>query len=190
MVSSSVNWGTGLPGLQVPLPFWGCCPRPSRSLSPAQVGPPQVWDSPLEQQKTSLISASRVPGDKHQKATVFSGPGPSYTPRTWNSASTSTPHHDSSSVTWAGRGRQLTTTFSLSYIILHNVPEEQLAASSTAPCWPQRHALPRGPGLPPLHTSAVFFTAWSLSVRAPLWPFFVIPTQVPWHVCFLTKNYF
>lgn len=125
-----------------PLLLWDCCGRPSHSLSPAQVGPPQVWDSPLEQQKTSLISASRVPRDKDQKATVPSGPGPSYTPRTWNSASTSTPHHNSSSVTWAGRGSQLSTTFSLSYIILHNVPEEQLAASSTALFWPLLQVFP------------------------------------------------
>ena len=54
-----------------PLLLWDCCGRPSHSLSPAQVGPPQVWDLPLEQQKTSLISASRPKGHSPFRPRAF-----------------------------------------------------------------------------------------------------------------------
>ena len=65
------HWTPWSPG--APFQLWGCI-RSSHPLSPKQAAPPQVWDSPMEHQKTTLISASKVPGDKDQKATVLLDP--------------------------------------------------------------------------------------------------------------------
>lgn len=152
-----------------------CLSRSPHSLSPKQVAPPQVWDSPVEHETTTLTSASKARG-KAPKSTVLLDQ--EAFPPTQDSGLTSIPHHDSSSVT-AGRGGRLTATFSRSYIILRNVPEGQLAANSTVPCWPRLQALPQDPVLPPLHTHLLSSSGWGLPVTSTVWPVCVLLAQVP-----------
>lgn len=106
---------------------------------------------------------------------------PSYAPPIQNSGLTSIPHHDSSSVTWAGRGNRLLATFSLSYIILHNVPEGQLAG-----CRQHQGLASLGSKNFPISQASSFpYTEWSLLVRTTWLPFFAIILALVWSHVFL-----
>lgn len=105
--------------------------------------------------RTTLMSAPKVPGDENRSAAASADPtavSPSRGRHRALDSGVSFSHHHGSSATGAGRGGRLSATFSLSYIIFHDVPGGQLVAGGTSALLALALRTSARPSAPPFHT--------------------------------------